>query len=72
MSRLRHWGSAVLMRFLLPVLGLGAMMIALEAGLHALGFEGNHANLLRYAVLGLYAAMALRGFGGGASSGGEA
>lgn len=50
---------AVLLRFLLPLIGLGLALWAVGAGLEALGLHQDMVKMLRIAVIPLYLAVAL-------------
>lgn len=50
---------AVLLRFLLPLIGLGLVLWGVEAGMQALGFHQDVVKMLRIAVIPLYLLIAM-------------
>ncbi len=49
----------LLLGFLLPLVGLGVVLFALDRGLTLVGMDGTVSSLLRYLVLGVYVVMAV-------------
>lgn len=50
---------AVVLRFLLPLIGLGLVLWGVEAGMEALGFHQDVVKMLRIAVIPLYLLIAM-------------